>query len=239
MAESSSAPYATPTNVLTVIGRYRERGLPDPITRRTLESLGITYSVTGHVLGALRFLSLIDGEGHRTDQFERLRRATTDEYREVLAEIIRAAYHEVLTIVDPVRDSITAINDAFRHFEPAAQRDRMVTLFLGLCREAGIGPEKRRLRPVRQETTPSTQQRRPRATGGTMQGQMATATAGMIPGQLPASGDQPSDGTPDYRLLNVLLQQLPREGRWSRERREKWLQAMQSAVDLVVEVTEN
>ena len=45
--------------------------------------------------------------------------------------------------------------------------------------------------------------------------------------------------TPDYRLLNVLLQQLPRDGRWTNDRRDRWLQAIAASVDLVVEVEED
>ncbi|MBM2812725.1 MAG: hypothetical protein HW416_3484 [Chloroflexi bacterium] len=238
MATAQNAPYASPANVLKVVGRYRERGLPDPLTLKALESVGISYSATSRVQQALRFLGLIDADGHRTQQFEKLRTATTEEYPGILTEIVRGAYHEVLTIVDPTQDSITAITDAFRHFEPTAQRDRMVTLFLGLCRESGIGPEKRYRRTQQPNATKAQQARTPRATGGGRRSSAATSAPSTAVAQpRGSSGDEPGDGTPDYRLLNVLLGQLPREGRWTEERRTKWLQALTAAVDLVVEVT--
>lgn len=231
MARAPSAPYATPSNVTSVIRRYRERGLPDPLTRQALVSLGIADSITSHVLTALRFLNLIDGEGHRTDLFERLRRATTEEYPETMAEVIRAGYHEVLTIVDPMQDSITAINDAFRHYEPAAQRERMVALFLGLCREASLAPDKRQRRPSSPARSQPSRPKVPPLPKVEKPGSPTTPATHI-------QSDDSGDGMPDYRLLNVLLGQLPREGHWTRDRRDRWIQAVTAAVDLVVEVEE-
>ena len=43
--------------------------------------------------------------------------------------------------------------------------------------------------------------------------------------------------TPDYRLINALLQQLPHAGTWTKLRRDLWLQAVAASVDLVVEIS--
>jgi hypothetical protein len=34
------------------------------------------------------------------------------------------------------------------------------------------------------------------------------------------------------------MQQLPAEARWTRSKRERWLQALEAAVDLLVEVVD-
>lgn len=230
---SRESPSYAPTQVvMSVIQRYRERGLPDPLTPKVLRTVGVIPGNVGRVHHALRYLGLIDGAGRRTEQFEKLRRATSEEFHGFLAEIVRAAYHDVLTIIDPQQDSLTAITDAFRHYEPAAQRDRMVSLFIGLCREAGIGPETRQRRP---SSRPQEKAAAPTPRTRTRQAQVPPPAAPVPP---PAKADDSDSGLPDYRLLAALLQQLPRDGRWSKDRRERWVQAVTAAVDLLVEVEE-
>jgi len=59
-----------------------------------------------------------------------------------LAEWLNSAYADVLQFVDPGTADEAALRDAFRGYNPPGQRDRMVTLFMGLFRAAGIAPEK-------------------------------------------------------------------------------------------------
>jgi hypothetical protein len=98
----------------------------------------------------VKFLGLVDSRGGLTEAAERIRRASTEEYPGLLAEIIRAAYGPVFTVVDPAQDSEVKVADAFRQYDPAGQREKMVTLFLGLCEEAEIvqKSERQSLRPV-------------------------------------------------------------------------------------------
>lgn len=84
------------------------------------------------------FLDLIDEDGRPTDKLKAIAGATEAEYREILAETVRAAYRDAFTKIDPSQDTQAQITDAFRAYEPKAQRDRMVGLFLALCKEAGI-----------------------------------------------------------------------------------------------------
>lgn len=71
----------------------------------------------------------------------RLRQASTEEYPGTLAEVVRAAYHLVFSAVDPARDDLAAINDAFQRYTPADRREHMVRLFMILGHEAGLIPE--------------------------------------------------------------------------------------------------
>jgi len=230
MLSAKTMAYAAPANVLQVIERYRERGLPDPITTQVLESVGIPTGNAARTLQALRFFSLVNQDGTHSVKFDRLRRASTDEYRDVLAEIVRGAYDEVLTIIDPARDSLTQINDAFRHYEPAGQRPRMVALFLGMARAAGIGPAKRHRR---------TRQQAPRPTERTLKPKRIEPNGTSTTGQVASTAEPnaPDDENPDYRVLSILLQRLPKNAQWKQEQRDRWLQALTAALDLVVEVT--
>jgi len=109
-----------------------------PLTGQMLGALGIPDGNQARTLAALRFVGLIDEEGNSTEQFNRITNAGTEEYPEVLAETVREAYNPIFTMVDPAQDSDVAIYDAFRQYHPEAQRPRMLSLFRGLCEEAGI-----------------------------------------------------------------------------------------------------
>ena len=144
------APYAPLANVITVIRRRRERGILFPVTLQTLGTLGIPEGNQARTLAALRFLGLIDAEGNSTDVFGRLSHAKSEDYQDTLAEVIREAYEPVFTIVNPAEDTDIQVSDAFRQYQPENQRGRIVTLFRGLCLEAGIVS-----RPARRAPTPS------------------------------------------------------------------------------------
>ena len=97
------APYAYPNAALGLIHRYREGALPDPITPSALKPFGISPNNAHRLLGALGFLGLIDDAGRSTGYFERLRRASAEEYLAALADVLRAAYRPVFEAVDPAR----------------------------------------------------------------------------------------------------------------------------------------
>jgi hypothetical protein len=178
---------------------------------------------------ALRFLGLIDESGARLEPFERLKKATTAEYPEQLAQVVRAAYLPVFTIVNPAEDSDTAIADAFRRFEPSAQRGKMIALFRSLCEEAQIITQVApRPRPAPRRAAPDAASQRPRP----------PAEKRSDP---PVVRDHKDDDAtaPDYRLISAVIQQLPRSGKWTRERRDRWLLTLTSAVDLLFEVTDD
>jgi hypothetical protein len=141
--DENFAPYAPKTAVVDTITRYRDRGLPVPLTPQALETVGVATTMAPRTLQTLQFLGLLDGENNPTELFQRLKRASTDEYQGQLAEVVRGAYIRVFEIVDPAADGDIAIADAFRAFEPSKQRVKMISLFRGLCAEAGIMEQSR------------------------------------------------------------------------------------------------
>jgi len=226
-SDEAYAPYAPYKAVHDVIVRYRDRGLPDSLTPAVLSQVGVADGMTARTMRALRFLGLIDESGARQEPFERLKQATTSEYPEQLAQVIRAAYLPVFTIVNPAEDSDTAIADAFRRFEPSAQRGKMIALFRSLCEEAQIITQVApRPRPAPRRAAPDAPSQRPRP----------PAEKRSDP---PVVRDHKDDDAtaPDYRLISAVIQQLPRSGKWTRERRDRWLLTLTSAVDLLFEVT--
>jgi hypothetical protein len=131
-------PYAATANVTGVIRRTRTRNLPDKIDSDFIRLAGIPDVVISRVASALRFLGLITEDDKPTDTLRALAAAPDEQYREILAAAIRNAYEVDFARVDPAQDGQRQIIDAFRPYQPRSQTQRMVMLFLGLCREAGM-----------------------------------------------------------------------------------------------------
>jgi hypothetical protein len=237
------APYNRTEPGIRTIRKIHEVGLPDPIIPATLERIGVNPHNAYQTIQMLRFLGIIDEKGHHTETYERLRRATTSDYGAVLAEIIRAAYHPVFAITNPAEDDMVAISDAFKnYYEPAAQRQRMVTLFLALCAEGGItvNAEKPRRDPQPRRVHPRTRGTKPtdRKTQASKSDADDTSGTGNMDNQAPRqeSRQESEDVAPDYRVLALMLQHLPKDGQWTQVRRDKWVNMMTAAVDGLVEV---
>lgn len=227
------APYAAISNVMEVITRKRERGLSASLSPTVLETISIPKGNISRTLQALNFLGLIDENGTQTELFHRLGRAgeTDDEYKMILEEIIRSSYERVFAIVDPAQDGETAINDAFRQFGPEAQRGRMVTFFLGMCEQAGIVQTNPRQRKTSNKTNRSPTQR--------TRSRTSTTSAIQPPDNAPETLPRRSnDEDTEYQLVFAVMRQLPSDRQWSADRRQKWLAAVEAAVDLMVDVVE-
>ena len=131
-------PYAATANVIAVLERARTRNLPDKITNDFLKIAQIGEAVFGRVMFALQFLGLIRDDGTPSDKLRAMASAPEPEFRELLAATVREAYAPEFASVDPGEDSQAQVTGAFQRYLPKSQIDRMVMLFLGLCREAGI-----------------------------------------------------------------------------------------------------
>jgi len=229
-------PYAPPSAVVGVIRQLRNRRLTEPVTSSSLQVVGVSPGNAARTLQTLKFLSLVDDEGHISDTFKRLKQARTDEYPATLAEVLHSTYHSVFNVVDPAEDEMTRIEDAFRLFEPSRQRGRMVTLFLGLCHEAGLVGEDK----APKVQSPRQQRSSQRTTS--QQGQRRKSTPKTPPAEEPPIEEllrrETQEPPTDYPVVQAVVKQLPKSGAWTQRRRDLWVQAMTSAVDLAVEIEE-
>lgn len=173
-------PYAAPSNVVTVLTRCRTRNLPTKIDDDLFRVAQIPDAVFGRVRFALRFLDFIDAEDRPTQKLAALAAAPEPEYRELLAATLRDAYAGDFAKVNPAEDTQAQIVAAFQPYEPRSQTSRMVMLFLGLCREAGIpvleAPRERQMKPRASRSTPP--KPRARAYGGGSTGGAQPADTG-------------------------------------------------------------
>lgn len=138
MDEDERRPYAPAANVLGVIERIRRLNVPASVDTDFLRLADVPEGSQGRVAFALRFLGLTDASARPTDQLRAIARATDDEYRELLAGVVQAAYAVDFERVNPATETQAKIISAFQRYEPRSQTARMVTLFLGLAKAAGI-----------------------------------------------------------------------------------------------------
>jgi hypothetical protein len=242
MRRSSSTdnlvPYAPPANVLSIIHRQRAVGLPETLDTATLNRIGIPTGMENKSIRALQHLGLIDGDGVQLDAFRLLRNASTEEYPNVLAQLVRSAYSDVFTVVDPTQATAVQINDAFRGFEPAARRARMVTLFLALCREAQIIADS----PARSSSAPRPPaekrpaQRRERKQPNGAAAEEAGKTDSSQKDPKVRDGGSEGHRTELEQLFNVLLRRIPEDGVWSQDERDRWLAAFGNSLDVFIKV---
>lgn len=174
VTKDAPAPYAPTAVVLSLIERYRQKGLPTPITQETLARAGVGDSLTSRTLYALKVLDLIDAEGRPTPVLEGLRLAKETEYAARMAEWLRCAYADALEYVDPATSGPADVRDAFRSYTPIGQQDRMVNLFLGLFQAAGVMPEGKKVQ-ARSAPKSGESNRRTKSGGGADISSMAQA----------------------------------------------------------------
>lgn len=136
------APYAPSSAIIELVERHRNKGLPTPVDADVLARAGISASLIPRTLQALQTLDLIDADGKPSPVLEGIRLAPEAEYIPRLGEWLAGAYGDALQFVDPATDDETRIRDAFRNYKPVGQQSRMVTLFIGLFKAAGIAPVK-------------------------------------------------------------------------------------------------
>ena len=213
------APYPPAKTVLSIIRRHRERGFPAAIDADSLLRASIPETLIPRVLQSLRTLDLIDDSGMPTATFESIRLAPEAEYKKRLEDWLKGTYADIFSFVDPTKDGEIKIRDAFRGYQPVAQQARMVTLFIGLCTEAGLIAEKT-AKAATVSVSPTM-----RATAARLVRRMSESHRSP-----PASVTTPSVGLP--APLAGLLASLPSEGRgWTQPRRDLFVTAFTTVLD--------
>lgn len=144
MAEKSEAktmqrkaPYVAASILWQYLNKLRFVATPTHLDAKELEEYGISKSWSYHLLSTLKFLNLVEKNGKTTPALRSLQ-TMGDEFQRNLEEVVRNAYSDLFLKVDPAIDSRANITNFFmKHYSPASA-ESATTLFLDLCKEAGI-----------------------------------------------------------------------------------------------------
>lgn len=230
------APYAPPATVLSIIQGFRDRGLQTPFTLDVLARAGVSESLGPRTLQSLKLLDLVDADGEPTQLFNDLAKAPQAEVGDRLVAILHSVYQDVFKFVNLDEDDYQRVRDAFRHYKPRGQQERMVTLFLHLCHEAGLTEEI--LKPPRTAKTskPATNRQgsQPPKKAKAPAASRSTAAPPKVeteftPSPAPSSGQHP--------LIRGLIQSLPESGsEWPERARNAWVKAALANFELVYDL---
>lgn len=235
MRTDGPAPYTAPTAVTGLIDAYRERGLQTPFTTDVLIKAGVSETLAPRTLQSIKLLGLVSEDGEPTQQFVDLRKAGEAEFQARLQEILRDAYAEVFSFVDPALDSPARVRDAFRSYTPVGQQERMVTLFLGLCEYAGLTPPN----PERQSKAlggAASRKSTPRARAS--RESRTKDEQGAQPRRYDLAGlGLPGSIAGGHPLIQGLLRELPPVGAsWPKPKMQAWLEAQRAVFNLLYKV---
>jgi hypothetical protein len=227
--KAATAPYVSFRTFLNLLDRLQSGGIPQHIDRHYWGGF-LAGSVGPQVMGALRFLGLINSESNEpTPMLERL--VTPDMRKAALAEIVRERYAAVWDSgIDPQRTTPGHLESTMgRLYKIEGEtRRKAVSFFIHAAKFADI--------PLSNQLTANTRQRRSTSTstrGARPKGGSSTSPSGGSPLQ-EQHPPAPNDGP--YAILHAWLNQLPPEGRWTQDRRERWITALQANVDFLIAV---
>jgi len=221
---ANPAPYAPSSAILDFITRYRNKGLTTPFTSEVLARAGVTDSLIPRTIQALIGLELMTDEGQPTETLEGLRRAPEPELKSRMAAWISAVYADVLSFVN-ASDDEDAVRDAFRAYNPVGQQARMVSLFLGLSRAAGLRADDQTASTPR----PSSRKASTPTTG-------KTSLIGHRPTLKQASASLPA-GLP-APIAGLLTKLPPEQGSWTKAERDKFENAFKALLDFCFIIAE-
>jgi hypothetical protein len=216
------APYAFIGNVLDVLQRLRDAGLPDPLTVSEVTRVGVSEGNASRTIATLQFLGLLEENGQHTEVMKSIENAPTDEYPALLANIIKSAYRDVFKIVDPSKANDIQIVDAFRTFNPSKQRQRMVNLFIGLCQASSL-----------MTGVPATSRREPTKVRRDVESEIKKTSNLSI-----TKKPRGSNADKWFVELERLLERLPSYENpiWTKTKRDSWLKAIESQLDYLMEL---
>lgn len=218
LISNANAPYAPAASIVNLLKRFRDKGLAFPVTAEVLLRAGIPESLLQRTLQALQLLELIGEDGQPTEVLKKIRAVPEKEYKATLAAWIKQVYADVFAFADPASEDETQVRDAFRTYLPHGQQERMVSLFMALCAEAGLAPESRKA-----ETKPRVRSATPAVRTATVR-KNPTGTAA----EMTRLGTLPPE-------LAGLMARLPQNG-WTKATRDKFVKTFESVLDYVIPI---
>ncbi len=132
-------PYVAAGTLWEFFNKLKFVAAPSHLDAKEIEEYGIPKYWSYHLLSTLKFLNLVEKNGKTTPALQSLQ-MRGEEFKKNLEEVVRNAYAELFSKVDPARDSRANIMNFFmKHYGMSPSgAEKATTLFLDLCGEAGI-----------------------------------------------------------------------------------------------------
>jgi len=132
-------PYVAAGTLWEFFTKLKFVATPAHLDAKELVEYGIPQHWVYHLLSTLKFLNLVEKNGKTTPALQSLQ-MRGEEFKSNLEEVVRNAYAELFSKIDPARDSRANIMNFFmKHYgiSPSGA-EKATTLFHDLCGEAGI-----------------------------------------------------------------------------------------------------
>jgi hypothetical protein len=130
--------YAAVINMQKMLEAHRAGKLSRQVTVEKLIELGIAPGDAARVKNALIDLTFVDKDGYQTPLFASLVTASEEEYREILANVLRHVYAEVFDQINPATATQEQLKKAFSVYAFPKLHRKMVALFKELAQQAGL-----------------------------------------------------------------------------------------------------
>jgi hypothetical protein len=225
------APYTSPGNILLILGRIKKGWVPNQIDRGEMIRAGITDGNANRTIAALEYFGLLNEDGKTTDTWKAIATSTSNDYPKVLEGILKNAYPTIFELhPNPAEATDIEIADAFKKSEPYAQQGRMVSLFRGLCQEAGLIPGEPLTRERKTSQKPASQK------NNSKDASIQQQETEIQKYKTPAPPEKMSSSLVWYNNLGTLMSRLPdpENAHWSLDEKERWLHALQAMLDLLI-----
>jgi len=231
------APYAPGSNIAVALKAYRTGDLPTPPANEDLVRLGIPKGNAPRVVPTLKFLGLLDQVGRPTPTFEHLRVIPDENMPNALADVIKQAYAPVFRDLPVVSGASTdALTQVFgRHYGLEGQRERQVSLFRRLCVMAGLMSEEAPIRKPKAAITHGPTVISPPVETAS-QGAYEQGVTERKEREQVEQGVNSSDSR--YRSLFSHVGELPQDGKWTKDKRDRWLNALAAMLDWSTDIVE-
>jgi hypothetical protein len=228
VADSFTPPYISFAQLLNVLERMQNEGVPSRVDRSYLGSW--SGSAQGQFLKAARSLGLIDEHGRPTELLKRLVREP-ESRPEMVGQILQAKYPDALALGQNATQH--QLEEAFRNYNgiSGSTTRKAVTFFLHAAKFAGI-PTSPFFKPGRASSGGGAGSRPARSRGG-----RRTTSANDIPPTEPTPPPSPLAGL--HPAIVTLVQSLPEfetngaKPEFSNAEREAWFEYARATFNLI------
>lgn len=219
MAESNNGskllpPYVTFVSLMNFLNGLK-RGIPGQIDRSLMKTM--SGLMQAQMMSALKYLDLIDANGHVKDTLTRLVNSEGPERSRILSELLTASYPFLFNGFDLAKATSSQFRQKFTEVGASGDSVRKcIAFFLSAAKEAGVEVSPYIAETVRPQT--ENRQRKPATRSSTRNERSLNQDQG--------TGEQSIRGTSSLSWEQMLLSKFPSfDPAWPDEVKKEWFTA--------------